>query len=131
VIQQLTKVKDSYNCDALSIAGAVAALADQQWLAENRRQIVATRGRLMDALRRLGFTVPDSWANFVWCTRDDRPMETLYQQLKERQILVRYMSYPGWPPGLRISVGTDQQMDVLLRNLEQLLSGAGPGGTER
>ena len=55
VIEQLRKVKDSYNCDALSIAGATAAIDDQAWLAETRAAILATRERMTAALRELGF----------------------------------------------------------------------------
>src|SRR5215467_14108847 len=67
IINELIKVKDSYNCDALSIAAATAAIDDQAWLAENRRKIVATRGRLVKGLQELGFDVISSQANFVWC----------------------------------------------------------------
>ena len=54
MIEQLVKVKDSYNCDALSIAGAAAAIRDQAWLAENRRKILVSRQRLAEGMRRLG-----------------------------------------------------------------------------
>jgi histidinol-phosphate aminotransferase len=114
VIEQLVKVKDSYNCDALSIAGATAAIDDQAWLAENRRRIIASRGRLEAGLRALGFRAVPSQANFVWCTRAAPPVEPLYQRLKEQRILVRYMNYAGWGDGLRISVGTDEQNEALL-----------------
>ena len=73
VIQQLLKVKDSYNCDALSIAAAAAAIGDQAWRAANRAKILATRGRLVTALRNLGFAAVDSQANFVWTTHPTRP----------------------------------------------------------
>src|SRR5208282_4032081 len=63
LIEQFIKVKDSYNCDALSIAGAAAAIGDREWLAANRAKILATRDRLTTALRDLGFNVPDSQAN--------------------------------------------------------------------
>lgn len=120
MIEQLVKVKDSYNCDALSIAGATAAMNDQAWLAENRRKVLATRTRLEEGMRKLGFDVVPSQANFVWCTRADQPVETIYRQLKEQRILVRYMNYPGWGDGLRISVGTDEQIDALLATLKQI-----------
>src|SRR4051794_5068943 len=119
MIQELIKVKDSYNCDALSIAAATAAIDDQAWLADNRGKIVATRGRLEVGLQRLGFDVIPSQANFVWCTHPRHAAKTLYERLKAAQVLVRYMSYPGWRDGLRISVGTDEQIDALLT----LLSG--------
>src|SRR6187200_2411908 len=57
IIEQLIKVKDSYNCDALSIAAATAAINDEAWLTENRRKIVATRGQLVKGLQELGFEV--------------------------------------------------------------------------
>ncbi len=121
LIEQLIKVKDSYNCDALSIAGATAAIDDQQWLRETTAKILATRQRLEKELASLGFSVQPSQANFVWCTRSDRPVKPLYEGLKAQHILVRYMDYPGWGDGLRISVGTDEQIDVCLHVLGKLL----------
>jgi histidinol-phosphate aminotransferase len=119
VIEQLIKVKDSYNCDTLSIAGATAAIDDQAWLAENRAKILATRSRLIARLRELGFDVVDSQANFVWATHPRQNAKDLYEQLKAAQVLVRYMNYAGWGDGIRISVGSDDQIDALLT----LLSG--------
>jgi histidinol-phosphate aminotransferase len=124
LIEQFVKVKDSYNCDALSIAGATAAVADQEWVATNRARVIATRERMTVRLRGLGFTVTDSHANFVWATRTDRPVKPLYEALKSQRILVRYMNYPGWGDGLRISVGTDEQTDACLMMLTGLLSAA-------
>ncbi|MFO0867627.1 MAG: histidinol-phosphate transaminase [Pirellulales bacterium] len=121
LIREFIKVKDSYNCDALSIAGATAALADQEWLRDNRARVLATRQRLTDRLRSLGFTVPDSQANFVWATWAGRPLRPLYEQLKSQRVLVRYMNYPNWGEGLRISVGTDEQTDACLSLLQPLL----------
>ncbi len=121
VIQQLQKVKDSYNCDALSIAGATAAIDDQDWLAENCRKVIDTRGRLEAGMVELGFQAVPSQANFVWNTRTDQPVKPLYEQLKASQILVRYMDYPGWGDGLRISVGTDEQIDACLGLLKSMV----------
>ena len=121
IIEQLIKVKDSYNCDALSIAAATAAIDDAAWLAENRRKIVAMRGRLTQGLSQLGFHVIPSQANFVWASHPGRPAKALYEQLKAAHVLVRYMSYPGWMDGLRISVGTDEQIDALLTLLSQMI----------
>jgi histidinol-phosphate aminotransferase len=114
MIEQLAKVKDSYNCDAVSIAGATAAIDDQAWLAENRARIIATRTRLAAEMRRLGFAVPDSEANFVWCTRPGETVRPLFEKLKASRILVRYMQYSGWDDGLRITVGSDDQVDALI-----------------
>jgi histidinol-phosphate aminotransferase len=120
IIEQLRKVKDSYNCDAISIAAATAAIDDQAWLAETRAAILATRTRMTTTLRELGFASVDSQANFVWNPHSSRPVEPLYQQLKSAGILVRYMNYAGWGDGLRISVGTDEQVDACLSLLKTL-----------
>ena len=124
LVEQMLKVKDSYNCDALSIAAAAAALSDQDWLNENRRKILATRSKLQKRMRLLGFDVPHSHANFTWNTRNDRPVQPIYAFLKERGFLVRYMNYPGWGDGLRISVGTDEQTDRCVDLIEEFLEAA-------
>jgi histidinol-phosphate aminotransferase len=121
VIRELRKVKDSYNCDALSIAGATAAIDDQEWLNETRGKILATRERMTTALKELGFDAVDSQSNFVWCPHPSAPVEPLYQQLKQSGVLVRYMNYPEWTDGLRISVGTDDQVDACLSLLTGML----------
>ncbi len=121
VIEQLAKVKDSYNCDALSIAGACAAIDDQAWRMENREKIVAARSRLTQAMRELGFDPPDSQANFVWNPHPELPVQPIYERLKKAGVLVRYMDYPGIGDGLRITVGTDSQIDACLSLLKTLV----------
>jgi histidinol-phosphate aminotransferase len=121
VIHQLRKVKDSYNCDSLSIAGATAAIDDQQWLNESRAKIIATRERLTQALAEIGFAAVPSQANFVWAPHASAPVEPIYQQLKQAGVLVRYMNYADWGDGLRISVGTDEQVDAFLTLLRTLI----------
>jgi histidinol-phosphate aminotransferase len=121
LIEQFVKMKDSYNCDALSIAAATAALGDREWLSENRAKILATRRRLVAEMRKLGFVTVDSQSNFVWNTRKDRPIRPFYEELKRRHILVRYMDYPGWGDGIRISVGTDNEIDRCLEELRKLV----------
>ena len=116
IVDQLLKVKDSYNCDALSLVAGTAALEDQDYLNLTRSQVMTTRRRLTTALRDRGYTVPDSQANFVWATGGEPARET-FEQLKERRVLVRLMTYPGYPAGLRISIGTDSEIDRLLEIL--------------
>jgi len=114
LIRELIKVKDSYNVDALSIAGATAAIDDQAWLRENRRKVLATRDKLTAGMKALGFDAVPSQANFVWCPHARLPVKPLYEQLKAAGVLVRYMNYPGWSDGLRVSVGTDDQIEACL-----------------
>ena len=120
VIEGLNKVKDSYNCDALSLLGASAAIEDQAWRNETRAKVIATRRRLREAMRGFGYRVPESQANFVWC--EGGPKATsIYEALKERKILVRLMRYPDREPGLRITVGTDDEIDRLLAALKEIV----------
>jgi histidinol-phosphate aminotransferase len=121
LVRELVKVKDSYNCDVLSLAAATAALEDQDYLKATRAKILATRERLQGALAELGFEVCPSQANFVWCRRSDRPVKPLYEALKRRMILVRHMVYEGYGDGLRVSVGTDAEIDRLLKEMRQLV----------
>ena len=120
VVRELLKVKDSYNCDVLSLAAATAAIEDRAYFAEVRAKILATRARLRDALAGLGFDVTPSHANFLWCRRADRPAKPVYEELKRRKILVRYMNYGGYD-GLRITVGSDGEVDRLLTELGSIL----------
>jgi histidinol-phosphate aminotransferase len=63
-------------------------------------------------MRNLGFVTVDSQANFTWNVHPERAAKPLYEQLKGKGILVRYMNYPGWGDGLRITVGTDAEIDA-------------------
>jgi histidinol-phosphate aminotransferase len=121
LIQEFAKVKDSYNTDALSIAGATAAIDDQAWLAENRAKILETRQRLTWGMRDLGFATVESQANFVWNPHASLPLKPLYEKLKDNRVLVRYMDYSGWGDGLRISVGSDDQIDACLALLKSMI----------
>ena len=114
VIAGLIKVKDSYNCDSLSIAAATAAIDDQAWLTANRAKVLATRQRLTAGMRALGFEPVESQTNFVWNPHPQVPVRPLYEQLKTQGVLVRYMNYAGWGDGLRVSVGTEAQVDACL-----------------
>ncbi|QDS94812.1 Histidinol-phosphate aminotransferase [Roseimaritima multifibrata] len=119
-IAELGKIKDSYNCDALSIAAATAAVGSSEWLADNVQKIKATRRRMEQKLTEIGFKVTPSQANFVWCQHPHKSHKEMYEQLKKSQILVRYMDFPEWGDGLRISVGTDDQVDACLMLLAQM-----------
>jgi histidinol-phosphate aminotransferase len=121
LIRHLYKVKDSYNCDALSLIAATAAIEDQEYFRIIRERLLTTRGRMEKALTDLGFIVCPSQANFVWCRREDRAVKPIYEELKQRNILVRYVNYEGHGDGLRITVGTDEEIDRLLAELATIL----------
>ena len=125
LIEQFTKVKDSYNCDALAIAVATAALEDREWFARHIAETRAMRASMEERFRALGFTVTPSQANFIWCTHKTLPLKPIYEYLKKQNIFVRYMPYPQWPTdrgeGLRISVGTEEEIATLIRNVESIM----------
>lgn len=128
LIHGMRKVKDSYNCDRLALAAATAALEDQDWMLANTSRIRNTRKRLIVVLEQLGFSVVESQANFVWATHSTRDHKEIYLTLKDRRILVRYMTFPdvsyapgGTLTGLRISVGTDSEIDQLLTALKAII----------
>jgi histidinol-phosphate aminotransferase len=121
LVRELVKVKDSYNCDVLSLAAATAALEDSDYLQSTRARILAGRDRLRRGLTALGFDVCPSQANFVWCRRQDRAVRSIYEELKRRMILVRYMNYDGYGDGLRITVGTEAEVFRLLEELQKIV----------
>ena len=88
---------------------------------KNQSSIRATRARLVTQLRQFGFSVVDSQANFVWCTHPEFSHKEIYESLRERSILIRFMAYSGWGDGLRITVGTDAEIDVLLGAIESIM----------
>lgn len=124
----MQKVKDSYNCDTLAIAAATAAIDDQDWMLQNRAKILATRDRLSAELPQFGFCVVPSQANFVWSTHTTGQHRSIYEALKHQKILVRFMQFPDLNPagrtvdGLRITIGTDEEIDRLLQALGPIVS---------
>ena len=120
VIDELMKVKDSYNVSRLSLIAGVAALEDQDWMRENVARIRTTRRRLIAALRALGYQVPDSQTNFVLARKPGQNQEPVYQGLKNAGVLVRYFRSDGLEDALRITVGTDDEVDALLAALKAL-----------
>jgi histidinol-phosphate aminotransferase len=121
LVRELNKVKDSYNCDVLSLVAATAAIEDQEYFRLQRQRVLATRRRMEQELTQLGFDCCPSQANFIWCRHARLPLRPLYEELKRRKILVRYMAYENHGDGLRISVGTDAEIDQLLVELRGLL----------
>jgi histidinol-phosphate aminotransferase len=123
LIAGLMKVKDSYNVDAVAVEAATAAIRDQAYFKENVEKVKKARERLTTRLRALGFTVPDSFANFVLAEGKDRKASEIYNGLVERNIYVRYFDVPGLSDKLRITVGTEEQNDRVISALKEILSG--------
>jgi histidinol-phosphate aminotransferase len=117
LVEQLMKVKDSYNCDALSIVAACAALEDQAYARETWAHVRAERARLTEELGRRGWSVIPSQANFLLGTVPGGDARALYLRLKQRGILVRFFDKPGLSDKLRITVGTRAENDAVLAAL--------------
>jgi len=130
VIATLARIKDSYNVNRLSMVAAAVALDDYAWMEANVRRIRATRERMIEGLRHLGFDVPPSQANFVFARRSGENLGALYQQLRRQGILVRHFSAPDVRDGIRITVGTEEETTALLDALAQL-TGRAPEPTIR
>jgi histidinol-phosphate aminotransferase len=122
IISELMKVKDSYNVNTLSQAAALAALDDYGHMRENVAKIRRTRQRLTGELESLGFDVPPSQANFVLASPAGYPLRAaeIYARLKERKILVRYLNMRRLDNAIRITVGTDEEVDSLLDALRNM-----------
>jgi len=120
LIAALFKIKDSYNMDRLTQAAATAAINDQVHMRANASKIKATRTRLAHVLEQWGFAVCPSDANFVWVKPGTRSAKEIFEALKAEGILIRY--FPGERTGsyLRITVGTDGEVDRLIQALERL-----------
>jgi histidinol-phosphate aminotransferase len=116
-VEEMVKVKDSYNCDALSIAAAAAAIADQEYARGTWARVRAERERLTRALEELGWAVLPSQANFVLATPPGGRAAQVHAALRERAVLVRYFDAPGLADKLRITVGTPEDTDALLAAL--------------
>jgi histidinol-phosphate aminotransferase len=118
LVSGISKIKDSYNLDRLAIRAGAAALRDGEWMRQNVTKIRATRARLAAGLAALGHEVIPSSANFVFVRlRSAEAARAAYRSLKERGILVRYFDREALDDGLRITVGTDDEITALLSAL--------------
>jgi histidinol-phosphate aminotransferase len=123
LVAGLWKVKDSYNLDRLALVAGAAALRDAEWTAGNVAKIRATRARTAQALQALGLEVLPSQSNFLFARMGGAQRAAgAYRFLKDRGILVRYLPLRLLDDGVRISIGTDAEMDALLKNLREYLS---------
>lgn len=124
LIEALNRVKDSFNSyplDRLAQTAAVAAIQDGIYFNNIRRKIIETRERTVEGLTALGFDVVPSQANFVFATHPQCDAAGLYRQLREAGVLVRYFDKPRINQYLRITIGTDEEMEALLARLPEAM----------
>lgn len=121
LIEALFKLKDSYNLDALSQRLALAALSDVPHMRANAERIRLTRARLARALAgEFGYAVFPSDTNFVWTRPAGMPAERLFAELRREGVLVRYFADARTREHLRITIGTDEDVDALLEALRRI-----------
>jgi histidinol-phosphate aminotransferase len=124
LVEGLERVKNSFNSyplDRIAIEGAAAAMKDKAHFEHTCQKIIATRKATDEALQALGFTTLPSSSNFIFATTDKMPAETLYLELKKQGILVRYFNTPRIDNYLRITIGTDEDMQSFLEKLKGIL----------
>lgn len=123
LIEGLTRVKDSFNSYPLgrpAQAGAIASLEDEAYFQQSRARVIEGRERLNRGLMKLGFEVLPSGANFVFARHPAHEGATLATALRQRAVIVRHFSAPRISDYLRITVGTDEQIDRLLSALSDI-----------
>ncbi len=117
LIEALKAVKDSFNSypiDTIAQTLATAAIKDADYSKESARKIIKTRDYVTKELRELGFILPDSKTNFLFVTHPALSMKELFEALKQENIFVRYFNAPRISNHLRITIGTDEEMEVVL-----------------
>ena len=121
VIDALMKVKDSYNLNRVALAVGAEALRDAAWMRRNVAKVIRTRALTEARLRKLGFEVPMSQANFVLARIPGRDMAPVTRGLRRAGILVRHFATPLLQDALRISIGTPSEMNALFKALAPLV----------
>ena len=113
---------NSYTMNQLTLAAGAAALEDEAYFRKTVHKIKATRERMKEEFRKLGFVFGDSQSNFLFVTHPQVSAIELFEALKQEQIYVRYFAKPRIDNYLRITVGTDEQMDTLVGFLRAYLN---------
>lgn len=126
LIADLNAIKYStnpYNVNRMTMAAGLGVLEDEAYTRANLEVIIKTRKYTADALLKMGFTLTDSFANFLFAAHPSFPGDTLYKKLRERGILIRHFQNPRILDYNRITIGTKEEMDTLLDTIRDLLEG--------
>lgn len=124
LIQALNDVKESvnsYTVNTESILLGVASLDDEEYFQASVAKIVATRERVAEEMKKTGFDVKESQTNFIFASHKTVPAEQIFRRLKEENIYVRYFNKPRIDNYLRITVGTDGQMERFLETVRRIV----------
>lgn len=126
LIKYMNDVKFSVNSYTMNILTQICgaeAVKDEKYFTDTVNKIINTRERSKIKLKELGFEFPDSMSNFIFARPLKKPAQYVFEELKKRKIFVRYWNKPIIKDYLRITVGTDEEMNTLFDALEAILNG--------
>lgn len=125
LIKYLNDVKysfNSYTMNRTSLAAGVAAIGDRDYFEDTCQKIMDTREWTQKELKALGFTFQDSKANFIFAAHKTCPAKQIFEALRAKHIYVRYFAKPRIDNYLRITIGTREEMEQLIRFLKEYLA---------
>lgn len=124
LIEALVRMKDSFNSytlDRIALSGATEAFLDTSYFEEKKEAVLQTRAKTIQEMEKRGFSVLPSAANFIFATHEEKDAEQLYEQLRKRKVLVRYFHDERIDQYLRITIGTDEEMEQFFRHLDEVM----------
>ncbi len=124
LIDVMEAVKNSYNSytvDSLSIEMGAASIEDDEYFKSTCQKVIKTRERVTFELEKLGFDVLDSQTNFIFATHNEHNMKSLFEYLKTQKVFIRYFSLPRIENYVRITIGTNEEMDIFLKKTKEFI----------
>lgn len=124
LIDVMEAVKNSYNSytvDSLSIEMGAASIEDDEYFKSTCKKVIKTRERVTLELEKLGFDVLDSQTNFIFATYNKHNMKSLFEYLKTQKVFIRYFSLPRIENYVRITIGTNEEMDIFLEKTKEFI----------
>ena len=124
LISYMMAVRNSYNSYTMTTASILCgaeSVKDREYFEKTVKRVIETRKRAVVEFEKLGFTALESSANFLFVTHKTVPAKEIFQKLRERHIFVRYFAKPRIDNYLRVTIGTDEDMDALFKALGEIL----------
>ena len=112
---------NSYTMNQSALLMGCEAVKDDEYFKKTIKEIVATREKTKERLTALGFECTNSKANFLFATHQTRKAKDIFELLKSKDIFVRYFNLPRIDNYARITIGTEEEMDALIKALLQIL----------
>lgn len=125
LIAVMEAVKNSYNSytvNSVAMAAGTAAIKDKKYFNETVSKVIATRNRVTNDLKQLGFTVLDSQTNFLFATNENINIKEYFEWLKSQNVFIRWFNQPKISNYVRITIGTDEEMDIFLNKTKEYLN---------